>query len=229
MRRAIAAAALVAGAALATSPARANTFETLGHGAVRVAAEELAWALVAPCDRGDEVAQRQCRLLRDRKAKQLAGATLLVDGDRAALTLGTWDPQKRSVSLTLTACIACGGVTIDGQLWHLVGASSPPRVDGGKVVGFQIIDTAKTFSEQRTAQAWLDSLANARVQFLVRPPANPRWNVGGTNGLSLDVIGFRVYSPCDGGVAIANPPSQAATPDPKACVPAKPAKPAARP
>src|SRR6188768_1536489 len=98
------------GVALWSSPARAEaTFEGLAAAAQPLRhVDDLVWLATETCDRGDEVQQRQCRLVRDRRAKQLTGATLLVEADPDALEIGRWNPAKKSVSLVLHGCVRCG-------------------------------------------------------------------------------------------------------------------------
>jgi hypothetical protein len=202
-----------------------DTFEATAAAAVRVRdVGDLVWPVTAACDRGDVVAQRQCRLLRDRKASTLVGATLLVDGDPEAFTVGRWNPQRRSVPITLDACIACKGVAIDGVTWHVMGSGAPPRFEGGTLRARMLEDTARMFSDETAATAWTKSLENLRVQYLVKVPERPRFRVDGKDGLALDIVGYRVYAPCDGGVVVASPPAKNLAPDKKACPAARPAR-----
>ena len=84
-----------------------DTFEMRAQAARRVRLDEVAWTLTAACETGTEIQQRQCRLVRDREWKALAGATLAIEAERSAFVVGAWDAQKKSVPLALTACIRC--------------------------------------------------------------------------------------------------------------------------
>ncbi len=193
-----------------------DSFETKAAAARRMRhVDDIVWALTASCDKGDEVQQRQCRLIRDKRAKALAGDTLLVDADPDAFDLGKWNPAKKSVSVTLTSCIACQGLAIDGKTWFVTG--SPPRVEGGKVRAVAVYDNGRQFSDEASANAWIKSLKNVRVQMLLKVPDKRRWQVSGKDGLLLDVLGYRVVTPCDGGVIVASPSSNGVPADPKAC------------
>ncbi len=211
---------------LAAGVARADeTFEAKAGGAQRVRRiENLVWALTAPCDQGDDTEQRQCRIVRDRRAGELVGQTLLVDADKDAFSVGAFDAQKKSAALALAGCVRCSGVEIDGKTWYVVAGG--PKLDGGGVHGAALGSTARPFADDVAAKAFATKVANARVQLLVKVPAKAKWAEGGKQGVTLDVVGWRVIAPCDGSIVVANPPSQAVEPDKKACGPIASAKPA---
>jgi len=195
-----------------------DTFEGKATGAQRIRhVDDIVWALTAPCDKGDEVQQRQCRQLRDERAKALVGATLLVDADADALDVGRWNAQKRSTPITLSACIRCApaGMVIDGKPWFVTG--TVPRVEGGRVRAGLLSDTTRLFSDEASSNAWAKSVKTVRVELLVKVPEKRRWQVGGKDGVLLDVVGYRVISACDGSIVVANPPSSSVRPDRKAC------------
>lgn len=215
MKAVIAAIVLVAASAHAD-----DSFEAKAQGAQRVKRiENVVWTLTATCDKGDDTENRQCRHVRDTRAAQLAGATLLVDGDADAFDVGAFDAKKKSVALSLSSCIRCSGVEIDGKTWYLAGAGAPPTFAGkdAKMKTQPLFDNARTFSDESAAKAWTKAIGNTKVQLLVKVPAKPAWTADGRSGLTLDIVGFRVVSPCDGTVVIANPPSGPAQPDKLAC------------
>jgi hypothetical protein len=200
MRAIIAAILLVAGAAHAD-----DTFEAKAQGAQRVRRiETVVWALTATCDKGDDTENRQCRHLRETSGAALAGATLLVDGDTDAFDVSTYDAKKKSVGVTLSPCIRCGGVDVDGKAWPITGG-------GGK-----LYESAKSFADEAAAKAWLKSIGNAHVQFLVKVPARP---IDGPKAsmVKLDIVGYRVSASCTGSIVLASPPSGPAEPDKHAC------------
>jgi hypothetical protein len=202
---------------LAPSLAHADdTFEAKATGARKLAhVDDIVWALTAPCDQGDDSQQRQCRALRDRSARELAGQTLLVDADNSALDLGAWDAARKSVSVALSSCIRCEGVTSEGKTWYITGGA--PKLEGGKLRGPPLYDTARQFATPETAAAWLKAVQHHKIELVVKVPAKPRWSFNGKDGVGLDVIAYRVLTPCNGTVVIANPASQNAAPDKAAC------------
>ncbi len=204
---------------LGLSPALAyadDSFEAKATGARKLAhVDDIVWALTAPCDQGDDAHQRQCRALRDRSARELSGQTLLVDADNSALDLGVWDSARKSVAVALTSCIRCEGVTSEGKTWYITGG--PPKLEGGKLRGPSLYDTARQFATPETATAWLKAVQHHKVELVVKVPVKPRWTFSGKEGVQLDVLAYRVLTPCNGTVVIANPPSQNAAPDKAAC------------
>jgi hypothetical protein len=218
----LASAFVVSGAVVSGSLAAADdTFESKSAGAVRVARlDDLVWALTTPCDKGDDTQQRQCRRLRDTRAGQLANATLIVDADRDSFAVGAWSPQKKSSPITLSACIKCSGVQVDGQTWFVVGSKEgnpAPRFDGGKLKVGLLQETSRTFADEAAARKFAGGVANAKVQLIVKVPPKAKWTDAGKQGLALDVLGYRVYSPCDGSVVVSSPKAAGGDIDKKAC------------
>jgi hypothetical protein len=210
---AIAAVVLTAGVVRAD-----DTFDGKAGGAQRIRRiENVVWALTAPCDKGDDTQQRQCRHVRDVRAAELAGATLYIDGELDAFDVGGWDAAKKSAPFSLSGCIRCAGVDVDGKTYYLVATGAPPTWDGGKLRAAKIHDNAKTFADEAAAKAWAKTVANVRVQLLVKIPAKPKWQVQDKAGLAFDIVGYRVYTPCDGAIVAASPTSAAAPADKKQC------------
>ncbi len=210
----------VLGAVLLPSLALADeSFEAKAQGAIKVAhTDDLVWAITAACDKGDDVQQRQCKVTRDKKAKQLTGAALIVEGDGDALQIGKFNPQKKSVSVTLFACVRCGGVDIEGKPWFVTG-SGAPKLDGNRLRATTLYDNARGFANQDAATAWTKAMANARFQLVIKvPEANRRkLSVGGREGLGVDVLAWRVINPCDGTIVLSSVASQPVEPDKLAC------------
>ncbi len=204
-----------------------DTFDARAKSAQRVRhVDDLVWAFAAPCDAGTDINQRQCRRLRDTRAKQLAGATLLVEAEREAFAIGPWSAQKKSMELVLSACVRCSGVELDGKTYYVAGIKDggpAPRFEGGKLRVGQLLDNARTFPNEAAAKKFVEAAKPARIQLLVKVPAKPSWNDGDKRGIVLDVVGYRVYSPCDGNVIVASPKSASVEGDRKACGAAAPA------
>ncbi len=179
--------------------------------------EELVWALTAACDSGDDVVQRQCRHLRDRRVAALANATLLIDGEADALELGAWNPAKKSLSVRLAACIRCGGIEVDGKRIYVVGTTAQQHLEGDKVRASAIYDSARSFPTEAAADKWRAAMRRPRVELVVRVPAKPRWQLAGKPGVVLEIIGYRVYAPCTGEIAIETDASLALIGDPTTC------------
>jgi hypothetical protein len=188
--------------------------------------DDVVWPLTAKCDTGSDTQQRQCRHIRDTRATELKASTLLVEGDRDAFTVGAWSAQKKSSALVLQSCIRCGGVEVDGTSWFVAGtreANQPPRFAAGKQVTPPLVENTRTFSDDASAKKYAASLANAKVQFVLRVPQNPVWTDSNRQGIAFDIVAYRVYSPCDGSVVLANPKAGAGEIDSRACAGLPPA------
>lgn len=210
--------------ALDMSGARADadddTFEARAQSAQKLhRIEGLVWAATSACDAGDDVQQRQCRRVRDARFKELSLGTWLVEADADAFDVGAWNKAKRSVPISLTACIRCAGVEIDGKTWYVTGGggAAVPHFEAGKLKAIALHDNARGFGDDATATMWSKAVATVRVEMLVKLPAKSRWSVDGKNGLALDVVGYRVFTPCDGSVILSAPPSSSVEPDKRAC------------
>lgn len=200
-----------------------DTFEAKAAAAQRLGrVDNLVWALTATCDAGDDTQQRQCRHVRDARAAELAGATLLVEADHDAFDVGAWSPQKKSVPIALSGCVRCTGVELDGKTYYVV-ADKPgtpaPRFVGGKLASAKLYDNARPFPDENAAKVFAKGAGNARVQMLVKVPAKPKTTIGGKPVIGLELVGYRVYWPCDGTVVIAEPPSGRAEADKRLCGP----------
>jgi len=213
----VAAALLVSHAAHAQA---SDTFETKAQTAQRLhRVEGLVWALTAACDAGDDVQQRQCRQVRDARAKELATGTWLVDADADGFDVGPWNKQKKSVSIALDACVRCAGVDVDGKTWYVTGVvpGATPHFEGGRLRPGELLDNGRAFNEEAVAEAWVHAVSKVRVELVVKLAAKPQWTESGKNGIALDVLAYRVYTPCDGAIIASSPSSSPVEADKKAC------------
>jgi hypothetical protein len=202
---------------IAPSIASAQAFEAKAETATVSRVDDLVWTFATTCTAGDEVQQRQCRLVRDKRQKVLAGATLLVDGETTALEMSKWSPQKKSLGFVVTSCISCAGVEVDGKKWFVIGSGAGPRFEGQRLRTHVLRNASLPFADEAAATAWMKSLAHARVQYLVKVPDRPKWVAGGNSGLSLQILGYRVINPCDGSIVAADPASASVAADKKVC------------
>ena len=200
-----------------------ETFDARAQGAHHARIEDLVWTLTATCTDGDDPHQRQCRHARDARRTELAGETLLVDGDADAFDIGAWNPTTKTVPFTVSACISCYGALIDGKTWYVVGNGVPATLHGEVFTTAPLLSDARAFPDEAAAAAWSRALANARVELVVKVPAHPQWSQGGKDGVALDVVAWRVVAQCDGAIVAAKPASSPVAPDKSRCVPDAPA------
>ncbi|MBZ0231377.1 MAG: hypothetical protein K8M05_03440 [Deltaproteobacteria bacterium] len=207
---------------LAAAPARAEdpkSFEALARTAEPLARADLAglvWSLTTPCNDGDELAQRQCKAARDARAAAVRDATFVVDGDGTAFAMGAWKAESKSAPITLRGCIACAEPV--GGL-YLVSSKAAPSFKGATAEAAVVHETARTFKDEAAAKRWATRLPQLRTQFVVKVAAagGGMWERDGKKGLALDVLAFRVFDPCDGGIVCASPPSGKGPTDKKTC------------
>lgn len=208
--------------AAAAAPARADdpkSFESMAEGAQKLSRADVAglvWALTATCKDGDELAQRQCEVVRDARVAELKGATFVVDGDGTAFTLGVFKVETKSAPITLRGCIACAE-PIGGH--YIVSSKVAPTFKGATAEAAVVHETSRQFKDEAAAKRWATRLPQLRVQFIAKVTAagGGMWERDGKKGLALDILAFRVYDPCDGGIVCADPPSGKGPADKKTC------------
>lgn len=215
----------IAAVAAAAPAARAEpAFEDAAARAEPVEGAEglaaLVWFRVADCAReADDLARRQCEAVRAARARQRGQRTFLFDMPGAGVvTVGDWDPKKKSAPVTLSPCLACGdGVDVDGRRFQVVGGKA--GVDGGRAVAAPLATTARVFADEAAYRAWRDGPAGRlRVQWIVRVDGAEVWTRGGVDGVSVRVVGYRAYDPCTGEVVVSDPASRGPAPvDRAAC------------
>jgi len=204
------------------APATPQSFDELAATATPIARADLpgwAWALTATCSDGDEVAQRQCRIVRDARVATMRAQTFLIDAEPTAFLASAYDPGKKSIALTVRGCISCAGVDVGGKKLFIVANKASP-VEAGSIVQAAVIhETARTFADEASATAWRDEhVARLTVQLVFAIPAgNPLWARFGKDGIAVQVLGFRVHDPCDGSIVCASPTATKLEPDKKAC------------
>jgi hypothetical protein len=204
----------------ATTTARADdSFDSLAANAQVLTAVDvagMAWAFTAACDQGDGPTTRLCRQVRDRRAAALRAGSWMVDAEPGAFDIGAWDPDAKAVLLQLTGCIAC--VTPIAGL-YIVSSKAPPAFVDGKATAAGIHQAARSFGNQAAADAWRTNAAAARGQFIITiSPANGgMFELDGHRGIAVEIIGFRVYQPCDGAIVCASPSAIAVAADKTAC------------
>lgn len=208
--------------ALAATPARADdpkSFEALAKSAEAMSRADLAglvWSLTASCNDGDELEQRQCKAARDARAAVVRGQTFVVDGDGTAFAMGSFDAGKKSAPITLRGCIACAE-PIGGL--YIVSSQAAPSFQGATAEAATVHETARAFKDEASSKRWATRLPHLRTQFVVKIAAanDGMWERDGKKGLALDILAFRVFDSCDGGIVCASPPSGKGPTDSKTC------------
>jgi hypothetical protein len=206
-------------AAKAPPPPPPPTFEALAAPAAAISRADLlglAWASAAPCTDGDDSEQRLCRAVRDRRMATLRAGTWLVDGDSGALTVGDWSAADKLITVSVAGCMAC--VEPPGGL-YVVSAATAPTFTGAVAQGASVHTSSLTFPDAVGAKRFRARAAALRTQFVVKvaAAAGGLWQQGDKRGLAVDILGMRVYDPCDGNIVVSSVPSSTGPSDPSTC------------
>jgi len=202
--------------------AKSERFETIAEGAVRIERDALAglvWSLTASCDQGDALAQRQCRAIKVARAGRFGSKRFLVHGDAAAFTVGAFDAKKSSAPVAVSGCIACvEPVAVGEHAFYIVAKKAPPTFDGAVARAALLHESARTFKDDAASVQWRTSVVPRLItELVVEIPENAAWKKDGKDGLAVEIVGFRVFDPCDGEIVVASPKSERAGVDKAAC------------
>lgn len=190
-----------------------SSFEEIANEAIRVDRDGLAgvlWAMNAQCADGDDLTKRQCRTVRDVVKARFDGQMLIVPGDASAFTVGDFDAKKKNAPIILKGCIACvDPIDVDGAKLYITSDNRDKPVH----------QTSRTFKSEDATASWkATTVPRLQVEFVVSLPKTLKtWKDDKKTGVSLAVLGFRVYDPCDGGIICASPKSGKASINKGAC------------
>jgi hypothetical protein len=203
--------------------AEKESFEEVSKGATRLDRDGLSgilWSLDASCDDGDELAKRQCAAVKAARVRRVAGKAFVVPADSAAFTVGAWDGKKKSLPLALAGCVACAEpIGVGGKPLYVVSNKAAPTFKGAVAAAATIHETSRPFKSEEDAVTWRTVVVpRLKTEFVVRIAGeSSKWKREGKEGIAVEVIGFRVYDPCDGGIVCADPKSAKAPVDKVAC------------
>lgn len=203
--------------------ASAQPWDQLARAAERIEARDLPvlfWAATAECDRlSDDMLRRQCLRIRLTRGVAATGKTYLLRGDAAALVAGEWDAAHAGVSLTIRGCLACAEtIDVGGARRHVV-TRGGVTVDGTEVVAAAVYRGIRRLDDEAAAKRWKTRvLPRLRLELIVRAPTKPElWTQGGRSGYFVELLGYRLYDPCDGTVLAAQPSAGTASVDGSTC------------
>jgi len=205
--------------------AQKKSFDDVASGAEEIrnpaALAALFWAQSANCaSLQNDLAKRQCDGIRKARLSQIAASTYLVEGDAAALAVGVYDAAKQGLPITVNSCLACAeSIDLDGAKRFVVGANGAVAAEGLVVKGPQAHSGLRKFKTADAAAKWIEhAVPRLRTQFVVRVPAKvASWTKGKFAGFKVDVVGFRVYDPCNGKIVAASPKARSLRADKRYC------------
>lgn len=198
-------------------PAEADRFDSAAKGATQLegknAVGALFWAQNVNCAKAKgDFRQRQCRGLRDTRLAKVLGQSYIVDVGSEAVDVEV-KPATMSARVTLRACVSCGdeGPIVVGRGVH--------RVDAKAILAASLASETKVFKKLSHVEHWSKYIGSRlRAQFIVRvSPSSERFKAAGRQGFKVNVVGYRLYDPCQGEVVVAKPASKKGPVDLDAC------------
>jgi hypothetical protein len=180
----------------------------------------LFWSATVDCGKlAGDLAKRQCEGVRIARGGAAAGGTYVAAGDGLSFHVGEWDAQKGGLPLTVYGCIACEKTVDIGGAGRYLVTKGDVKVEGGAVRGPVIHRAVRKFKSEADAKKWKETVVpRLRTQFVFKVPARPtEWTAEGARGYAVDMVGFRVWDPCDGAMICSNPPSENEKADAAAC------------
>lgn len=203
--------------------ARAQSWDDLARAADRIDARALPalfWAQSASCDRlGDDMLRRQCRGIRLVRGVAASAKTFLVRADATALEAGAWDAARAAVPLALRGCLACKEpIEVAGERRYVV-TRGGVAVDASGVAAAPVYrGLRRVDDEPAAAEVKAHIVPRLRAELIVRPTPKPEtWTQAGRSGYFVELVGYRLYDPCDGSVLAASPMSVSAEVDGSTC------------
>ena len=200
-----------------------QSFDDVSAGATRLDRDGVGgilWSLHASCDDGDELERRQCEAVKEARARRVAGRSFIVPGDVSAFTVGAWDADSKSLPLALAGCVACAEpISIAGTPLYVVSNKAAPTFKGAVAHAAVIHETDRKFKSEQEAIEWRTQVVpRLKTEFVVKIAGDKsKWKREGKEGIAVEVVGFRVYDPCNGGIVCAYPKSSKAAIDRAAC------------
>lgn len=207
---------------LVPAVATAGEFDTQLSRAEQVRGAEglgaLFWAQTAACREGSDLDRRQCLAVKEARARAVVDQLYVTHGD-LVVSLGEYDAAKGGVPWTVRACLSCGeAAQIAGERRYVTGKGAV-AIKGGALVGPELAKGVIRVASSGAARRWREvALPRLEKQVLFRvPPKFAGWSQGLTKGVTVEVVGVRVFDPCDGVVVHASPASDPVPGDPLRC------------
>lgn len=208
--------------ALAAAPASAGEFDSQLARAEQVRGADglasLFWAQTAGCREGSDLDRRQCVAVKEARSRAVVEQLYVTHGD-LVVTVGDYDVAKGGMPWIVRACLACAEpAQIGGERRYVTGKGTV-AIKGGALLGPELAKGVIRVPTEAAARRWREvALPRLEKQVLFRvPPKFAGWSQGTARGATVEVVGVRVFDPCDGVVVHASPPSDPLPGDPLRC------------
>ena len=180
----------------------------------------LFWAQTASCKHfTDDFYRRQCEGVKESRGQAASGQIYVMRADGPALSVGKYDKAKAAVAFTVRGCLACAEpVDVSGERRYVT-TKGNTTIQGGQLRGPEIERGLFRASNDQTAKRFIEVVfPRLRTEVLFKVPTRVSpWTEGGARGYATELVGVRVYDPCDGTILHAKPASDKLPPDPTAC------------
>ena len=211
------AAAETAAAAAATAADVAGaSFETLGTGAVRTRdIGTLLSAIVERCENEKrDIDRARCQATTAYLRRTLPLRTFAFTTDEAGVvTVSDYDAGVKGYHVALAGCVACSKPVTIGKAKEprFVTLKVPEKGADSLMKAVSLSRNTFGFDNLADAKRWLDAeRPYLRAEFLFQPQiVGDVWTFGAGRGVSLKLVGARVYNRCTGDVLVSKPPSTA--------------------
>lgn len=198
-----------AAAAAAPAPTKAASFEE---------ARANAWpagdlgALVEPlysvCPTKDDLARRQCELIKNWHLERLKTRTWYAVADAVAMKAEPYDSTVKTVTVGINGCLSCTHPPVVAGEPRVIATAPPKGMDEGYPIGIDVSSKDLPFEDAKKAGIWANKIRpRLRVEFIfgVGQPFDAK---SATKGVSISLIGHRLYDSCFGDVLASEPPSK---------------------
>jgi hypothetical protein len=181
------------------------------------------------CNEELDMTRRQCEVVRGYLRTVLARRVFRSAVEPGALVIGPYTVRAGGRTVTLRGCVACT-VPVPGDRRHYVTVRPPQKLGSPEFKGLDLTSVRVPHASAHVAEIWQRDVGSKLQTELVYklgapwtqkapkqpkprkgapPPPPPAWEdgTGEVRGLSLQLLGYRVYSRCSGEVLVSSPKS----------------------
>jgi hypothetical protein len=178
------------------------------------------------CNEQLDMTRRQCEVVRAYLRTVLHRRTFRSEVEPGALVVGPYVQKQGGRTVTLRGCVACQKA-VPGDRRHLVTVRPPAKLAGQELKGLDVSTTKVAHPSAHVGELWQrDVGSKLRAEFVHRlgpvwtqrtakgkgrkagaVPVKGGWDDGSgeIRGLSMGLLGYRVYNRCTGEVLMASP------------------------
>ena len=195
-------------------PAAAESYETLGTGAVRTRdIGTLLSSFVDSCasERRD-IDRARCQATTSYLRRTLPQRTFAFTTDEpGVVAVSEYDAGVKGYHVAVAGCVACSKPVTIGQSKEsrLITLKVPDKEADSLLKAVAISKNTFGFDSLAEAKRWLDAERPfLRAEFLFQPQVvGDVWTFQSSRGIALKLVGARVYNRCTGDVLVSKPPS----------------------